>query len=188
MSNFKRTFLPALLMAMVLRTIAIGADIDVYFSPNGGAATAVAREIYAAKLSVHVMAYSISESQVTRAIIGAKDRGLSVFLIVDKHQQGGSFTTARKIKDSGVPVRVDRNHALMHNKTVVIDGTTVVTGSMNFSASGDKKNAENTIILRDADVARKYESDFQSHLSHSTTYSPPTLPLSSPDPPTQKEP
>lgn len=188
MIHAKRYFLPVLLLLAVLRTASNSAEIDVFFSPHGGAATAIAREIDAAKLSVHVLAYSISESQVTRAIIGAKDRGLSVFLIVDKHQQGGSYTTARKIKDAGVPTRVDRTHGLMHNKTVLIDGAIVITGSMNFSASGDKKNAENTIILRDANVARKYESDFQSHLSHSTTYSPPTLPLSSPDPPTQKEP
>jgi len=167
---------------------ASAAEIELYFSPNGGAAAAVVKEIDAAKTSVHVLAYSISEDRITRALVRAKTRGLDVVLIVDPGQQRATYSTAPKIKHSGVTTLVDRAHALMHNKTLIIDAAVVVTGSMNLTTSGDRQNAENTIVLRNTDAAAIYEDDFQKHLKHSTAVQPPpALPFPKP-PPTQKEP
>jgi len=166
--------------AWILAALAVATaradEITTYFSPNGGAATAVAARIDAAKTTVHVMAYAISEDQITRALIAAKGRGVAVLLIVDRHEQGGSGSTAAKIKKAGVPTRVDRAHALMHNKTMVIDNSIVITGSMNFSTSGDKKNAENTLIIENPDLAKIFSEDFHKHLDHSTTFTTPDFP------------
>lgn len=43
--------------------------------------------------------------------------------------------------------------ANLHNKVLVIDGHTVVTGSYNFSEHAET-NAENTVILTDPTLAR----------------------------------
>jgi phosphatidylserine/phosphatidylglycerophosphate/cardiolipin synthase-like enzyme len=157
-------------------------EIELYFSPNGGAAAAVVKELDAAKTSIHVLAYSISEDRITRALTRANTRGVAVILVVDPGQQSGKYSTAPKIKHAGVTTLVDRAHALMHNKTIIIDTAIVVTGSMNLTASGDKQNAENTIILRNAAAAAIYEDDFQKHLKHSTAFQPPPA-TSIPKPP-----
>lgn len=167
----------ALFLALAFAPAAIAAELELYFSPNGGAAAAVVKEIDAAKKSVHVLAYSISHDGISRAIIRANTRGVAVILIVDPGQQSQRYSTAAKIKQSGVRTLVDRAHALMHNKTIIADGATVITGSMNFTASGDRQNAENTIIIRDAEAAKIYESDFQKHVAHATDFKqPPPLP------------
>ncbi|MFF4534427.1 phospholipase D-like domain-containing protein [Streptomyces sp. NPDC001407] len=54
----------------------------------------------------------------------------------------------------------------MHNKVLVIDGQTVVTGSYNFSEHAET-NAENALILTDAGLASAYETYLNTLL---TTY------------------
>jgi phosphatidylserine/phosphatidylglycerophosphate/cardiolipin synthase-like enzyme len=49
----------------------------------------------------------------------------------------------------------------MHHKVIVIDDETVITGSFNFSASADKSNDENVVILRNPDIARRFADEFQ---------------------------
>jgi PLD-like domain len=39
--------------------------------------------------------------------------------------------------------------AIAHNKVIVIDGETVLTGSFNFTKAAQEKNAENLLIIRD---------------------------------------
>lgn len=177
--------------------VAPAGEIQVIFSPNGGAAAAVARHVADARTSVDCAAYAISESQITSALIGAHRRGLTVRLIVDAHEQGGQSSTARKIRDAGIPTRIDRTHSLMHNKTLIIDNEIVVVGSMNFTMSGDRKNAESTLIIHDQAIAKQFADNFQTHLDHATGFadrsagggrakSTTDFPSPPPPPPTQK--
>jgi len=178
----------ALLLALAVKATATAADIEIYFSPNGGAAAAVGREIDAAKKSVHLLAYSISEHRITKALIDAKTRGVEVRLIIDPSQKTAAYSTAARASAAGVPTSIDKAHALMHNKVAIIDQAVVITGSMNFTASGDRQNAENTIILRNTPAAAIYEADFAKHLNHSIPFTrPPAIPSPKP-PPTTKEP
>ena len=43
---------------------------------------------------------------------------------------------------------------------MIIDRTTVLTGSFNFTKAADHKNAENLLVIRDDKVAAKYEANF----------------------------
>lgn len=44
----------------------------------------------------------------------------------------------------------------MHNKFVIIDSKILMTGSLNWSESAFKKNAENVIVLEDYKTAQEY--------------------------------
>ena len=48
---------------------------------------------------------------------------------------------------------------------MIIDGTTVLTGSFNFTKAADQKNAENLLVIRDDKVAAKYRGELASALS-----------------------
>jgi phosphatidylserine/phosphatidylglycerophosphate/cardiolipin synthase-like enzyme len=39
----------------------------------------------------------------------------------------------------GIPVKIDAAHAIAHNKTMIIDGETVITGSFNFTKAAEEK-------------------------------------------------
>ena len=58
-------------------------------------------------------------------------------------------------------VRLDGNPRNMHHKVIVIDRSTVVTGSYNFSASAEKSNDENTLIIHDPEIAALYLAEFE---------------------------
>jgi phosphatidylserine/phosphatidylglycerophosphate/cardiolipin synthase-like enzyme len=53
---------------------------------------------------------------------------------------------------------------------MVIDGTTVVTGSYNFTRAAEEKNAENVLIIRSKDLAALYTKNWQLHRGHSEPY------------------
>ena len=65
---------------------------------------------------------------------------------------------------------IDAKHAIAHNKIIVIDGQTVITGSFNFTTAAEEKNAENLLIIRSPDLAAKYTANWQAHNAHSDPY------------------
>jgi tripartite-type tricarboxylate transporter receptor subunit TctC len=55
----------------------------VYFSPNGGATDAVAREVNAAKTQILVQAYSFTSAPIAKALMEAHKRGVHVLAVLD---------------------------------------------------------------------------------------------------------
>lgn len=43
------------------------------------------------------------------------------------------------LADSGVPMRINAAHAIAHNKVMVIDNETVITGSFNSTKAAEEK-------------------------------------------------
>jgi phosphatidylserine/phosphatidylglycerophosphate/cardiolipin synthase-like enzyme len=66
------------------------------------------------------------------------------------------YTVATFLANQGVPVRVDYRYTILHDKFIVADGATVETGSFNFTASAESKNAENVLVMHDSPVAARY--------------------------------
>ncbi len=141
----------------------------VNFSPKGGCAAAVVHAIDAAKHSILVQAYSFTSEPIAGALVGAAKRGVTVRIILDEkanadaqdHSVGGFCA------DGGCAVWYDRKHSIAHNKVMVIDDATVVTGSFNFTNQAEHANAENLLVLRSAALARAYRDNWQTHLAHS---------------------
>lgn len=48
----------------------------------------------------------------------------------------------------------------MHHKFCVIDNEVVITGSYNWTASADKRNNENLLVIHDAKIAQEYSAEF----------------------------
>jgi phosphatidylserine/phosphatidylglycerophosphate/cardiolipin synthase-like enzyme len=53
------------------------------------------------------------------------------------------------------------NNDFMHNKVMILDDSTVITGSYNFSESAES-NDENMLILESSDVANAYTAYFEA--------------------------
>jgi phosphatidylserine/phosphatidylglycerophosphate/cardiolipin synthase-like enzyme len=49
----------------------------------------------------------------------------------------------------------------MHHKVFIIDGKTVITGSMNPTAGGNERNDENVLIIEDEGIAGLYLEEFE---------------------------
>lgn len=147
-------------------------QVQVYFSPNGGATEAIVRAIAAAKKSIHVQAYSFTSPSIARALLAAKRRGIKVEIILDKSQRTEKYTEADFTAHAGIPTWIDADHAIAHNKLMILDEETVITGSFNFTRSAEERNAENVLILhKTPELARRYMQNWHAHRVHSEPYS-----------------
>jgi phosphatidylserine/phosphatidylglycerophosphate/cardiolipin synthase-like enzyme len=148
-----------------------GADIAVWFSPNGGCTAAVVHELNNAKQQIRIQAYSFTSPQINDAVARAKERGLDVVVVLDKSQADERYTAATYLVHHNVPVYIDRKHAIAHNKIMIIDGEEVIGGSFNYTESAENDNAENLTITRSPELAATYLRNFEVHLGHSDPYS-----------------
>ncbi|MEI6714490.1 MAG: phospholipase D family protein [Verrucomicrobiota bacterium] len=143
---------------------------DVYFSPDGGCTDAVVREIAKAKTSILVQAYSFTSSPIAGALVDAARRGIRIEAVLDKSNRTGRYSAADFLAHGHIPTYIDAKHAIAHNKVIVIDGQTVITGSFNFTKAAEESNAENLLILRSASLAIRYANNILEHKSHSEPY------------------
>jgi phosphatidylserine/phosphatidylglycerophosphate/cardiolipin synthase-like enzyme len=71
------------------------------------------------------------------------------------------------LAEEGLAPLIDAEHAIAHNKVMVLDGRTVITGSFNFTHQAEAENAENLLILKGhPELARAYRANFEAHKAH----------------------
>jgi phosphatidylserine/phosphatidylglycerophosphate/cardiolipin synthase-like enzyme len=80
-----------------------------------------------------VQAYSFTSALIAKALVDAHKRGVRVQVILDKSQRTEQYSSADFLANQRVPTTIDANHAISHNKVMVIDGEIVITGSFNFT-------------------------------------------------------
>lgn len=150
-----------LLMATVVPTSVLSADVTAAFTP-GRALSEVVELIGAAQASVEMAAYSFTSKPIAVALRDASRRGVVVRVVVDAKDAANGYSAARFLANEGVSVRTNARYAIQHNKFMVIDGTTVQTGSFNYTRAAAERNAENVLIVRNApQIAQAYAREWQ---------------------------
>jgi phosphatidylserine/phosphatidylglycerophosphate/cardiolipin synthase-like enzyme len=145
-------------------------SVEVFFSPNGGCTEAVVRELNRAKETVLVQAYSFTSAPIAQAMVSAFRRGVKVQVILDESQRSERYSSADFVAHARIPIFIDAKHAIAHNKIIVIDGETVLTGSFNFTKAAEEHNAENLLVIHDSQLAAQYTENWKEHLEHSERY------------------
>lgn len=149
-----------------------GVKTEVYFSPRGGAEEAIVRTIGHAKREICVLAYSFTSAPINTALEAAHRRKVKVRMVLDKSQLTARGGKLQNLVEAGIPVIIDRTHAIAHNKVMILDGRKVITGSFNFTKSAEERNAENLLIIHSRPLSRKYMQDFEQHVEHGQHYEP----------------
>jgi len=142
-------------------------DEQVYFSPKGGCTAAIIKNLDQAERSVLVQAYSFTSKPIAEALVDAHKRGVKVKVLLDKSQRKAKGSKLDLLVAAGIPVSIDKKHSIAHNKVMIIDGATVLTGSFNFTTAAEDKNAENLLVVRDKKIAKKYRANWNAHFKHS---------------------
>ena len=141
--------------------------LGVYFTPPANAAAAIVSAIDASEREVLVQAYGFTHNAIAQALVRAHQRGVKVRVLLDKKSQASNRYVIQVLNDADMVVRQDGNHAIAHNKVMVIDQAVVITGSFNFTNSAQTRNAENVLIFKSADLAQQYRQQWQNHWAHS---------------------
>ena len=172
MRKITTIILSFLILSLVATTaFAFQADITkVCFSPKGGCTENIVKQINVAKSEILVQAYSFTSAPIAKALTTAFKRGVKVEAILDKSQRKERYTSATFISNAGIPTLIDDKHAIAHNKIMIIDRETVITGSFNFTIAAEEKNAENLLIIKDKELAKIYIGNWEKHREHSERY------------------
>ena len=102
--------------------------------------------------------------------MNAHRRGVAVTTILDRSNRTEKYSAADFLAHEKVDTYIDSQHAISHNKVMIVDGAIVITGSFNFTKAAEEKNAENLLIIRDRKVAVEFERNWQAHFRHSEYY------------------
>jgi phosphatidylserine/phosphatidylglycerophosphate/cardiolipin synthase-like enzyme len=150
--------------------LSLNAPTQVYFSPNGGTTQAIIKEINEAKSEILVQAYSFTSTPIAKALVDTHKRGVKVEAILDKSQRKAQYTSASFLANMRVPTFIDDKHAIAHNKIMIIDKTTVITGSFNFTKAAENNNAENLLNIKSKELANLCIDNWMKHREHSEPY------------------
>lgn len=138
-----------------------GTRLSIYFSPQDkGITNAVIPQINNAKQYIYIPAFLITHKPLTNALISAKQRGVDVRIILDATSVGLRNSSTKQLRNAGVPVKIENYAGKMHSKTMIIDDKYVISGSANFSNSGENKNDENQILIENEKIAKFYKEFF----------------------------
>lgn len=164
-------------------TVKVGdGSVSVAFSPGDGALieAEIASRIAAANTQVHIASMVISSEKILQALATKIDEGKHVAGIYDGPQMRNvanawarssspesqvKIALWERVKGSltaknSHPYNPEGPHDFMHNKTVSIDGSVVMTGSFNLSLNA-MKNAENILTIANPQVATHYDKYIQ---------------------------
>lgn len=143
-------------------TLAGGARVENYFSPEDGVSAKLVALLDGAQHSIDFLAYSFTSDPIAETLIEQAAAGVQVRGVFDedsyRSNTGGEFL---RLQRAQLNVRLDGNPNLMHHKVFIIDGETVIFGSYNFTRAADRTNDENVIVIHDAGVAQSFEREFE---------------------------
>ncbi|MBI3291422.1 MAG: phospholipase D family protein [Elusimicrobia bacterium] len=139
------------------------AATEVYFSPPGGAAERLLKAINLSRTSITLAVYHLTSGELAAALRDAQRRGVKVRVVTDAQQADQQHSEIPFLYRHQVPIKVlggGRGQGLMHHKFAVFDGHLVVTGSYNWTASAERYNHENLVVLDEPWVARRFQEEF----------------------------
>ena len=131
-------------------------EMQVCFTPGKGCQSLIIRQINTALKTIHIQAFSFTDPDIGAALIKAKNRGVLIRAILDQSNKTNKKSLASLLIRNHVAVRIDAPAGIAHNKVMIIDEHTVITGSYNFSTGAYLRNAENLIVLNDPVIATSY--------------------------------
>lgn len=152
-----------------------GRSVEVIFSPRGKPLDRMRELVAAAETSVDAAVFAWSDAALAAAVhermtAGVAVRGVFEGVFWDAFWSAAVPLSGRTLPGSppalvpAAPVRFDREDRKLHTKLMAIDAGTLrdpvlVVGSTNWTASGDRINDENLLVIHDgalADQARQF--------------------------------
>ena len=157
---------------------------SLFFSYFGEPETAILKALDGAKSSVHMAMFNLRASSIIAKLGALKTSGVDVVILMDEDQKAAPHNQAKLqemaqlgLVPIGIPNTSAQNSA-MHNKFVVIDGATVLTGSMNYSSNALNLNDEELLRIDSTAAAAIFETEFVELKNQASNAG--TVPTSSP--------
>lgn len=135
-------------------------DISIYFSPSTDCISLIANEIKNAKKTIKFTIFSFTSDIISEEICRAGMKGINIYGIFEGSQNpfSNEYSFLKRFKFFNI--KKDCFVENIHDKTMIIDDATVLTGSFNYSESA-RKNVETFIVLKQPESVNLYVRRFR---------------------------
>lgn len=119
-------------------------------------------EINNAMLCVNVAMAYFTDRDIAMAIIGAKNRNVSIDIILSSNVQND--TVKLMFKGANISVHAFETgdaRGIMHHKFCLIDNSITINGSYNYSINASNNNVENIHVSDDQAIYSQFLSEFE---------------------------
>jgi cardiolipin hydrolase len=133
---------------------------EAHFSPGEDCRRQLLNLLVAARMTLDISVFTISDDRLSDAIVAAHKRGIHVRLITDNDKAYDQGSDIFKLIDQGIDVRMDSTENHMHHKFAVIDKSILVNGSFNWTRSATDYNQENILVTNEPKLVAAYLAEF----------------------------
>lgn len=134
--------------------------ISTYFGPKENLSEQLIKLINLSEKNIYGAFYNLELIKVASALIDAKNRGVKVYLVMDKgriNSPGSQYALLKK----HISIKVTRQpRGLMHNKFCVFDNKVIWTGSYNPTYNGTYYNNNNIVVINSKVLAKDFINEF----------------------------
>jgi phosphatidylserine/phosphatidylglycerophosphate/cardiolipin synthase-like enzyme len=139
-----------------------GAEVEVFFSPEGEMKGSILAEIESSRETIDVAIHEITSLDIAQALSKAKQRGVKVRVITDSKQSKVKSSRITSLVTQGVQVKIlkGKEKGVMNHRFAIFDGKKVLTGSFNWSEGSENLNYENMVIFNDKEAVGPFQNEF----------------------------
>ncbi len=138
-----------------------GSSVTTAFAPDTDVTGMIVRILGHARRSANFLAFTVTSPAIAKALIEARARNVAIRGVVEARNAHGVGSAVPALKRAGLDVREDGNCGLMHDKVLIVDGRTVVTGSFNWSRQAQEVNDENVVLAESPWLAGRFTDEFE---------------------------
>lgn len=131
-----------------------------YFSPGTECQQAIISAIDNAKTSLKICVFTISDDQITAAILRAYERNIPIKLLTDNEKLFDMGSDIRQLALAKIEIRTDETKNHMHHKFAIIDNELLISGSYNWTRSAAMYNHENIIVSDAKELVQDFLIEF----------------------------
>ena len=144
-----------------------GIDVELYFSPSDRVTSKIQNEIENADQSIDMALLTITKNELGSALGQKWDEGKSIRLIIENFDDNGSEYDF--LLNKNIPIKTHPNSRIFHHKYAIFDEggsePRVLTGSHNWTNKAEFQNDENTLIIRDQELANQFRQEYEARWS-----------------------
>jgi len=131
-------------------TYSIGGQTMQFFSlPNKRALEFLIESLDQAQRRVDLFLFTFTHPDIISKLIELHSRGIHISLAIDAHTaRGASKKALTCLSKSGISIYVSRGPQLFHHKWALIDQSTLIFGSANWTKAAFTKNRDFLLLLK----------------------------------------
>ncbi|MES2200567.1 MAG: phosphatidylserine/phosphatidylglycerophosphate/cardiolipin synthase family protein [Chlamydiota bacterium] len=111
-----------------------------------------------AEKTIHIALFTFTHPKILEALFAAKERGVKICVALDYYTaKGASLKTVELLQKAHIPLYISKGGKLLHHKWCLIDKSTLLLGSANWTKSAFTINEDCLLVIHAlTDFQKKY--------------------------------